>query len=129
MFLGAWAALLLALRSGRLRLRDSEACQAVVLAFLTLYGLLSAQYLLWAVPLGLLRPGRLAALHAAAASVALVGFYLFLAPGVLLPTVLEAEASRLAGIAWVAGTSATLLVSLAWLGSTLHRARAGAEGC
>ena len=73
----------LAVRARRLRLPPRRAVLAVLLAFSALYGLQSAQYLLWVVPLALLRPGRAAAAHAAAASVGLVGFYLFLAPGVL----------------------------------------------
>jgi hypothetical protein len=87
----------------------------VLLAFAVLYGLQSAQYLLWLVPLALLRPGGFAAAHALAASVGLVGFYLFLAPGVLLPGPLEGEARALAGAAWVAGAAATLAVQAAWL--------------
>ena len=43
---------------GRLRLPAERAILATLLAFASLYGLQSAQYLLWAVPLGLLRPGR-----------------------------------------------------------------------
>ena len=61
-----------------------------MLAFLALYGLLSAQYLLWAVPLGLAAarpraPRRTPRRPPPGSS----GFYLFLAPGVLLPRALE----------------------------------------
>ena len=75
---------------------------AVLLAFAVLYGLQSAQYLLWVVPLALLRPGRAVAAHAAAAGVGLVGFYLFLAPGVLHGP-LEGQARAVAGGALAAG--------------------------
>jgi len=114
-FLAAWAGLFLGVRTGRLRLGAERAVLATLLAFSALYGLQSAQYLLWAVPLGLVRPGRAAALHAAAATAGLVGFYLFLAPGVLWPAPLGAGALRLAGLFWLAGAVATVAVSLAWL--------------
>ncbi len=120
LFLAAWAALILARWSGRLRLGAERAVLATLLAFAVLYGLQSAQYLLWVVPLGLLRPGRHALLHAAAAAAGLVGFYLFLAPGVLLPGPLEGKALAWAGRLWVAGASATLLASFAWLVATLR---------
>jgi hypothetical protein len=120
LFLAAWAALVLATGSGRVRLSAERAVLATLLAFASLYGLQSAQYLLWAVPLGLLRPGRPALLHAVAAAAGLVGFYLFLAPGVLVPGPLEGDALARAGRLWVAGASATLLVSLAWLVATLR---------
>ena len=57
LFLAAWAGLVVAVRSGRLRLGPERAILATLLAFSTLYGLLSAQYLLWAVPFGLLWTG------------------------------------------------------------------------
>ena len=125
LFLAAWAALFLAVRLGRVRLAADRLALLVVLAFLTLYGLLSAQYLLWAVPLGLARPGRAVALYATAASAGLVGFYLFLAPGVLVPEALGAVALERAGRLWVAGVAATLLTSAAWLFAVL---REGANG-
>jgi hypothetical protein len=119
-FLAAWAGLFLAVRAGRLRLGAERASLATLLAFSTLYGLQSAQYLLWAVPLGLVRPRREAALHAVAATVGLVGFYLFLAPGVLWPEPLGGGALRLAGLFWLAGASATVAVSLGWLLAVLR---------
>jgi hypothetical protein len=128
LFLVAWAALVLAVRSGRLRLDAARASLAALLAFLALYGLQSAQYLLWVVPLGLLRPGRASAAYAAAATAGLVGFYLFLAPGVLLPAPLEGRALAGAGRLWVLGAAATLAVSAAWLAAVLRaaaRVRAG----
>jgi hypothetical protein len=120
LFLAAWAALVLATGSGRVRLSAERAVLATLLAFASLYGLQSAQYLLWAVPLGLLRPGRQGLVHAMAAAAGLVGFYLFLAPGVLVPGPLEGEALARAGRLWVVGASATLLVSFAWLAATLR---------
>jgi hypothetical protein len=57
LFLAAWAGLVVAVRSERLRLGVERAILATMLAFSTLYGLQSAQYLLWAVPFGLLRAG------------------------------------------------------------------------
>ncbi len=120
LFLAAWAALVFARWAGRLRLPADRAVLVTLLAFASLYGLQSAQYLLWAVPLGLLRPGRLALLHAVAASAGLVGFYLLMAPGVLLPGPLEGDAVARAGRLWMAGASATLFVSFAWLVATLR---------
>jgi hypothetical protein len=115
LFLAAWVATLLAARLGRLRLPTDRLALGVLLSFLTLYGLLSAQYLLWAVPLGLLRPGRHAAGYAAAATAGLAGFYLFLAPGVLVEEPLGPLARAWAGRLWVAGVAATLLASASWL--------------
>jgi hypothetical protein len=123
LFLSAWAGLVLAARAGRLRLDAARASQAVMLAFLALYGLQSAQYLLWAVPLGLLRPGRASAVYAAAASAGLTGFYLFLAPGVLLPAPLEGGALAGAGHLWLIGAAATLAASGAWLVVVLRGGR------
>ena len=57
LFLAAWAGLVVAVRSGRLRLGAERAILATLLAFSALYGLQSAQYLLWAVPFGLLWTG------------------------------------------------------------------------
>ena len=62
---------------------------------MTLYGLLSAQYLLWPVPLGLARPGRRGGgCTRRRRRAGLVGFYLFLAPGVLVAEALGAGRSR-----------------------------------
>jgi hypothetical protein len=122
-FLGAWAALLLAVKTGRLRLGAGRASLATLLAFSSLYGLQSAQYLLWVVPLGLVRPGRLSALHAAAATAGLVGFYLFLAPGVLVPAPLEGGAAAWARCFWIFGAAATLAASVAWLAAVLREGR------
>jgi hypothetical protein len=120
LFLGAWAALVLAVKAGRLRLDPLRGALATLLAFASVYGLQSAQYLLWVVPLGLVRPGRHVALHAASATAGLVGFYLFLAPGLLAPGPLAGEAALLAGCLWLGGALATLAVSLSWLVDVLR---------
>jgi hypothetical protein len=126
LFLGTWAVLIAAAVRGS---RDAETrALAVVLAFVSLYGLLSAQYLLWPVPLGLLRPARLGFAYGAAATAALVGFYPFLAPGVLTGAVLEPELVAGAGRLWVAGSAATLATAAAWLVATLRR-RDSEAGC
>jgi hypothetical protein len=127
LFLAAWAALVVAVRTGRLRLAPARASLVAILAFLALYGLQSAQYLLWAVPLGLLRPGRASAAYAGTATAGLVGFYLFLAPGVLVPAPLEGHALAWAARLWLYGAAATLAVSAAWLLAELRAApvRAG----
>jgi hypothetical protein len=116
LFLGAYAGLLAGLARGRLSDDLARACLSVLLAFLVFYGALSAQYLLWVVPLGALVGGRHFAVYSAAATVALAGFYAFLAPGVLWvgsgPFGLEREA---AGIVWAAGVAAVLASAAAWL--------------
>jgi hypothetical protein len=114
-FLAAWGALALAVQRRRLALGPTRAVLAVLLAFAALYGLQSAQYLLWVVPLALVRPDRPAAAHAVAASAGLVGFYLFLAPGVLVAEGLEGVFHVAAGRLWLAGAAATLAVSASWL--------------
>ena len=93
------------------------------MGFAVVYGLQSAQYLLWLVPVALLRPGREAAAHAAAASIGLVGFYLFLAPGVLRGP-LEGDALRGRG-SWLAGAAATVVVCALWLRGLLREAATG----
>jgi hypothetical protein len=120
LFLGAWSALLLATASGRLALAPARASLAVFLAFGVLYGSQSAQYLLWIVPLAVARPDRYAAGHAVAATAGLVGFYLFLAPGVLAPGRLEGAAWRAAGLVWVAGVLAVFVVSALWLADVVR---------
>jgi hypothetical protein len=97
---------------------------AVLLAFAVVYGLQSAQYLLWVVPLALLQPDRYALAHAAAASAGLVGFYLFLAPGVLVAAPLAGAARDAAGRLWLAGALATLSVCALWLLRLLRGLRA-----
>jgi hypothetical protein len=92
----------------------------VFLAFLTFYGALSAQYLLWVVPFAALSFGRLAAVHAAASTAALVGFYAFLAPGVLTPAT---EPMAWAGPVWVVGVAAVLAVGAWWWKASLGALR------
>ena len=134
LFLSAWAGLVLAVRKERLRLGVERAILATLLAFSALYGLQSAQYLLWAVPFGLLKlssratsrgrvPRDPAVLHAAAATAGLVGFYLFLAPGTLLPAPLEGEAALRAGRLWLAGAAATLAAASFWLVTVVREGR------
>jgi hypothetical protein len=120
LFLAAYAALLAALLTRRLRLGLTDAALAVFLAFLVFYGALSAQYLLWVVPLGLARLDREFFVYGLVATLALLGFYPFLAPGVLFPR--GALALRAAGgTLWVVGTASVLLASAAWLAATLRR--------
>jgi hypothetical protein len=126
LFLVAWAVLFAAVRRARLVFTPERACLAVLLAFEVLYGSLSAQYLLWVVPLGVLRPDRLFGGHAVAATLGLVGFYLFLAPGVLVDHALEGTAAAWAGRLWVGGVGATLGVCLVWLARVLGEGRAQA---
>jgi hypothetical protein len=114
-FLAAWGVLAVAVARRRLVLDPSRAVLAALLAFAALYGLQSAQYLLWVVPLALLRPGRAAVAHAVAATAGLVGFYLFLAPGLLVPGRLEGALQVAAGRLWLAGAAATLAVYAWWL--------------
>jgi hypothetical protein len=122
-FLGAFAALLALVAARRLRFPLDDVALAVFLGFLTLYGAVSAQYLLWVVPFGVLVPDRYAVVHAAASTAALVGFYLFLAPGVLFDA---SGPLPWAGILWTLGTGAVLLASLAWLAVVLARGRRAA---
>jgi hypothetical protein len=116
LFLAAYGGLLAALVRGRLGWDLPRACLSVLLAFLVFYGALSAQYLLWVVPLGALLGGRAFGIYSAAATAALVAFYAFLAPGVLWPPPGPAWADRrLMGVAWVAGVAAVLASSALWL--------------
>jgi hypothetical protein len=88
----------------------------VFLAFLTFYGAISAQYLLWVVPFAALSFGRWATAHAVASTIALIGFYALLAPGVLTPA---AEPAEWAGPVWVAGVAGVLAVGGWWWRTTL----------
>lgn len=122
-FLASYALLFGLVAARRIRLSQAAAALALFLAFLTFYGLLSAQYLLWVVPFGLLAPDRYTALHAAASTLALLGFYPFLAPGVLFEAPGPVAA---AGIVWAVGVAALLLASAAWLAATVLRSRRAA---
>jgi glycosyl transferase family 87 len=107
MFLVAYAAV-----AGRMARRDAiTAILAVFVAFETFYGALSAQYLLWVIPLAVLRPDRWLAIYTVFATMGLVGFYLFLAPGVLTAS----GAMEGAGPAWVAGAVLIVAASASWL--------------
>jgi hypothetical protein len=125
-FLAALAALAYACARRRLSPTPVEAALMAFLAFLTLYGAISAQYLLWVVPLGLLLPSRHGAAHGLAATAALFGFYSFLAPGVLYagPPPLPPSA---AGALWVGGVGAVLVVGAAWLVRLVALARRRSE--
>jgi hypothetical protein len=119
--LAGYAAILAGLATRRLRWRLPQACLAVFIAFLVLYGALSAQYLLWVVPLAALLDDRFSWPYAAAATLALVGFYAFLAPGVLFPADRQWLPPSVAGTLWVAGVGATWAVTLSWLGAHVRR--------
>jgi hypothetical protein len=118
LFLVAFAVLLM-LVWRRLRLALHESCLAVLLLFLATYGAVSAQYLLWPVALGARRAGGFLAAYGVAATAGLLGFYAFLAPGVLFAD----QVARPTGTLWVAGAAAVLVVSAVWLVVTLARAR------
>jgi hypothetical protein len=125
-FLVGYAGLLVSLWRRRAQLDLPRAALVILLAFSALYGAISAQYLLWVVPLGCLLSPRETVWHGAAAAVGLVGFYLFLAPGVLWPA-LGPLPALLAGVLWVAGAVGTLAVSLLWLGTDVRRLAGEAE--
>jgi uncharacterized membrane protein len=97
------------------------AALAILVAFQALYGALSAQYLLWVVPLAVAAAARPWAIaHAIAATIGLVGFYLFLAPGVLAPEGMDPLSRGAAGTLWVAGATGCVLVAAAWLAALLR---------
>jgi Gpi18-like mannosyltransferase len=122
-FLAAFALLLALVAARRLRLSLDAVALAVFLAFLTFYGALSAQYLIWVVPFGLLVPDRYAVLHALASTLALLGFYPFLAPGVLFEATGPTPG---AGVVWALGTGALLAASAVWFGVSVARGRQAA---
>ena len=123
----AEAALLAAMASRRVRWPLAEACLAALLAFLIFYGSVSAQYLLWVVPFGVWLPDRFAAVHGIVSTMALVGLYSFLVPGVLYPAPAAVLARPQAAALWVVGTGAVLLASAAWLADVVARGRALAK--
>jgi hypothetical protein len=125
LFFATWGALLAAFWRGRLRWDLREACLAVLVAFPTLYGLVSAQYLLWPVPLAALAPDRHGLRWSLAATTGLLGFYAFLHPAVLAgDSGWLVRVARPAGALWVAGVAALLATGLAWLAALVRRARA-----
>jgi hypothetical protein len=123
----AEAALLAAMASRRVRWPLVQACLAALLAFLVFYGSVSAQYLLWVVPFGVWLPDRFAAVHGLVSTMALVGLYSLLAPGVLYPASAAVLARPQAAALWVVGTGAVFLASAAWLGDLMGRGRALAK--
>jgi len=125
-FVAAAALVFTAVFSGRLRWGIAQSALGVVLAFEVFYGALSAQYLLWPVPLALMRGERLVPVHALVATAALVGFYLFLAPGVLTPADAPLMSAAAAERLWAIGTVALWLTSAAWLADLARRGRRAA---
>jgi hypothetical protein len=123
LFLAAYAAGLWAFSTRRVRWTLTQATLGLFLAFLTLYGAISAQYLLWPVVVGALLPTLWFALYSAAATLALVGFYLFLAPGVLTAGGPGPLGPHAAGVLWACGAAAVLAASAAWLADTIRRGR------
>jgi hypothetical protein len=120
LFLVAWAGIVARMA----RRHVVPAVLAVLVAFVSLYGALSAQYLLWVVPLAALRPDRWLLIYSVFATMGLAGFYLFLAPGVLTAS----GANEGGGPLWVAGAALTVAASAAWLVSILRNAsQAGQE--
>lgn len=85
-------------------------CLSVLLLFLTLYGALSAQYLLWVVPLGVLAFSREFVAWSALTMLALLAFYLFLAPGVLR---FLAPGPHV-GLEWAIGVCVQWLATAVW---------------
>ena len=126
LFLAAYVAMLWAAAARRLRWPAIQAALGVFLGFLVFYGAISAQYLVWPVPFGALLPGAAFAAYSAAATVALVGFYLFLAPGVLVPAGPGPLGPHAAGVLWACGATAVLAAGAAWLVALLRRGRDGA---
>jgi hypothetical protein len=123
LFFAVYLALLWAAATRRLRLTGVPVALGVFLAFLTFYGAISAQYLVWPVPFGALLPGAAFGAYSAAATCALVGFYLFLAPGVLAPAGPAPLGPHAAGVVWACGAAAVLAASAAWLVGLLRRGR------
>lgn len=124
LFLAAWTALL-ALRARRALVPTAPAsCLAVILAFLGLYGAISAQYLLWAAPLGLLvLPRAWSLAYAAACAVALAGFYAATAPALLWGEGERWVSKPAATAVWRVGVAATEVVVLAGLARVVRDAR------
>jgi hypothetical protein len=79
------------------------------------------------VPFGVWRPDRFAAVHGIVSTMALVGFYTFLAPGVLSPASAALLARPPAGVLWVVGTASVLFASAIWLGDVVYRGAVRAQ--
>ena len=123
LFLAAAAGLWVAVARGWIRWRAEASALGVMLAFQVFYGALSAQYLLWPVPLAVLLGERFLLPHAAAATLALVGFYTLLAPGVLTPADTPLFGPAVAERLWMWGTAALWLVGAAWTADLVRRGR------
>jgi hypothetical protein len=117
-FLVCWAVLALASLRGRVRLDTTRATLAVFAGFLALYGAISAQYLLWLAPFGLLVSLRSSAVYAGAATLGLLGFYGFLAPGVLWAASGD-RGPQPFGLVWLGGVALVQALTLAWLATLL----------
>jgi uncharacterized membrane protein len=125
-YLAAAALLWAAVARGWIRWRAEASALGVLLAFQVFYGALSAQYLLWPVPLAVLLGERFVLPHAAAATLALVGFYVLLAPGVLTPPEMPPFSPAVAERLWMAGTAALWLVCAVWMVDLVRRGRGSA---
>jgi hypothetical protein len=127
LFLAVYAALVWAAATRRWRPALAEAVLAVFLAFLVFYGAISSQYLLWPIPLGAaLLAGAWFMAYSVAATAALLGFYLFLAPGVLTAGGSGPVGPPLAGMVWAWGAFAVLAASAAWLRALVRHRRGAA---
>jgi hypothetical protein len=126
LFFVVYLAGLWAMATRKLRWTPPQATLAVFLAFLTFYGAISAQYLLWPVPFGALLPSLWFGIYTAAATAALAGFYLFLAPGVLTAGGTAPLGPHGAGVVWACCAAAVLLAGAAWLVALVRRGRAPA---
>jgi hypothetical protein len=115
LFLAGFAAVLFA--APRLKLSLDRVCLVVFLLFLTLYGSISAQYLLWPIPFGARRAGAGFWAYSIATTAALLGFYAFLAPGVFFADGM----ARPTGIVWALGVHAVLASGAYWLLQILRR--------
>jgi hypothetical protein len=122
-FLAVAGVLWTAVARGSIRWRVEASALGVLLAFQVFYGALSAQYLLWPVPFAVLLGERLLLPHAAVATLALVGFYVLLAPGVLTPADMPLLSPAVAERLWMAGTAALWLLTAAWLADLVRRGR------
>lgn len=101
-------------------------CLLAWLLFLVAYAGVSTHYLMWILPFGLLVAPRWTAAYSAAATAAMVGFYLTWFPGVLegpyAPSRLgPAPAADPVWLFYLAALVASWLVSLAWLLRELAR--------
>ena len=129
LYLSVYALLFVGFARGFLRFTLPQAALAVFVSFLALYGSVSAQCLVWVVPIGVLYPRSLLIAHAVSATLSLLGFYAFLHPGVLFPagSPLAWDPKR-AGVAWVAGVFLLTLVCAAWLVNLVYEGRRAPAG-